>query len=199
MQCVCMKGGVMRISIWLAALASTGIAVAFSQPAIGSDSRGYEVADSTADLKLKLDGFIKPYCSIDIPDDKLWFPIYDEAGDSSVAFNVNCNQDLKVEISSLNGGLQHAAFHRIPDYDGFSEFLPYNLSFAIDAANAQALNFQSEQIKAAPGRGSIGIIPYSASGRLDLSWAPSEPLIAGEYRDVIEIRVTGDGGSNGHR
>lgn len=34
MQFICMKGGVMRVSIWLAALASTGIAVTFSQPAI---------------------------------------------------------------------------------------------------------------------------------------------------------------------
>lgn len=189
----------MRIGIWLAALAGTGIAVTFSQPAISTDYNGYAVADESKDLQLKLDGYIKPHCSIDIPDNKLWFPIYDEAGYSSVEFNVNCNQALNVEINSRNGGLQHIAFNRIPDYEGFSEFVPYNLSFAIDAANAQALNFQSEQIKAAPGRGSIGIIPYSASGSLDLSWATNEPLIAGEFRDVIEIRVTGDGGTNGQR
>lgn len=187
----------MRISMSLAILASIGIAVTLSQPASGTGGH-YSPADETVDMKLKLDGFVKPHCSIDIPDKKLWFYIYDDAGQASVDFEVNCNQPLKVEISSLNGGLRHEAFDRIPDYEGFSEFVPYDLSLAINAPDAKTLNFESEHIQTTPGRGSIDVIPYSADGTLDLSWAPNEPLIAGTYRDVIEIRVTGDGGSSGH-
>jgi len=188
----------MRNCMWLAVMASIGIAVTSSQPAIATGSHSYGSANESVDLKLKLDGYIKPHCSINIPDEKLWFYIYDEAGQASVDFAVNCNQPISVEVSSRNGGLQHTAFNRIPDYDGFSEFVPYDLSLAIDAPNAKTLSFTSEHIQTAPGRGSVGVIPYSADGSLDLSWSPKEPLIAGEYRDVIEIRVTGDGGANGH-
>jgi len=187
----------MRISMSLVILASIGIAVTLSQPASGTGGH-FSSADETVDLKLKLDGYVKPHCSIDIPDNKAWFYIYDEAGEASLDFSVNCNQHLKVEISSLNGGLRHEAYNRIPDYEGFSEFVPYDLSFAINATNAQTLNFESEHIQTTPGRGSINVIPYSADGTLNLSWSPDEPLIAGDYRDVIEIRVTGDGGSSGH-
>lgn len=187
----------MRISMSLAVMASIGIAVSFSQPANGSSGHLTPAAE-TVDLKLKLDGFIKPHCSIDIPDNKAWFYLYDEADSASVDFAVNCNQPLKVEISSRNGGLRHEAFDRIPDYEGFSEFVAYSLSLAIDAPDAEKLNFESEHIQTTPGRGSIGVIPYSADGTLGLSWMPDEPLIAGEYRDVIEIRVTGDGGSSSH-
>lgn len=185
----------MRISMSLAISASIGIAVLLSQPANGT-SGYYSSADETVDLKLKLDGYVKPNCSIDIPENKLWFTIYDDAGQASVDFAVNCNQPLKVEVSSLNGGLRHEAFNRIPDYEGFSEFLPYDISLAINAPDAKTLLFESEHIQTTPGRGSINVIPYSADGTLDLSWSPNEPLIAGEYRDVIEIRVAGDGGSS---
>lgn len=181
----------MRINVSLAILASIGIAVALSQPASGT-------AKKAVDLKLALDGYVKPHCTIDIPDNKVWFTLLDEAGSASVDFAVNCNQYLKVEITSQNGGLRHEAFNRIPDYAGFSEFVPYDLSLAINAPDAKTLSFESEQIQTTPGRGSIDVIPYSADGTLDLSWSPDEPLIAGEYRDVIEIRVTGDGGSSGH-
>jgi hypothetical protein len=182
--------------MWLAAMASIGIAVTSSQTAIAKS--GHNKADESVDLKLRLDGYIKPHCSINIPNKKLWFYIRDEAGQASIDFEVNCNQPLNVEVSSKNGGLKHTAFNRIPDYDGFSEFVPYELSLAVDAPDAKTLNFESEHIQVMPGGGSIGVIPYSANGTLDLSWLPEEPLIAGEFRDVIEIRVTGDGGANGH-
>lgn len=157
----------------------------------------YSAAEEKVDLKLKLNGFIKPHCSIDIPDNKLWFYIYDEAGQASTDFSVNCNQPLQVEITSLYGGLRHTAFDRIPDYPGFSEFVPYDMAFSVNVPNAKTLKFDSEHVQTTPGGGSINVIPYSAEGTLDLSWSPTEPLIAGEYSDVIEIRVTGDGGSNG--
>jgi len=47
----------------------------------------------------------------------------DDADMKSVAFDLNCNQPLKVEVSSLNGGLKHEAHSRLADYAGFTSFI----------------------------------------------------------------------------
>jgi len=86
----------------------------------------------------------------------------------------------------------------MPDYPGFDNFLPYNLTFAIDALDAQPVMFESQSIKGTHGEGSVGVIPFQTTGYVMLDWAPGEPLVAGNYRDVIEIRVIGDGGMNSH-
>lgn len=169
---------------------------AVSQPALGTYGQGH--AAKAVDLKLNMAGYVKPHCSIHIPDDKIWTEITDEAGTATTEFEVDCNQYMKVEISSRNGGLLHEASNRIPDYPGFTDFVPYNLTFNVNAPDAKPINLDSQHIKDTPGHGSIQTIPFAASGELTIAWAPEEHLIAGTYRDVIEIRITGDGGSNSY-
>ena len=153
---------------------------------------------SFVDLKLKVFGYIKPHCEISLPDEKLWFDMTDDADMKSVAFDLNCNQPLKVEVSSLNGGLKHEAHSRLADYAGFTSFIEYDLDLALQTAGTRTLRFDSEDIKDAPGRGHFGVIPHETTGDLQIRWSPTETLIAGTYGDVIEIRVTGDSGLNGH-
>jgi len=68
----------------------------------------------------------------------------------------------------------------------------------LQTAGTRTLRFDSEDIKDAPGRGHFGVIPHETTGDLQIRWSPTETLIAGTYGDVIEIRVTGDSGLNGH-
>jgi len=164
----------------------------------GSHSSSPSTYPSSVDLELKLFGKIKPSCEIHFPKEKLWFEMTDDADMRAVTFDLNCNQPLKVEVSSRNGGLQHSAHDRLPTYPGFTSFVEYDLGLALQAPGTNDLRFDSEDIKSEPGRGHFGAIPHDTKGELKISWVPTENLIAGTYGDVIEIRVTGDSGSNGH-
>jgi len=176
----------------LAAILTGPVAMATSYPSYGTNH------PAQVDLKLKLFGKIKPHCEIHLPKEKLWFEMTDAADMRSVSFDLNCNQPLKVEVSSLNGGLEHTSHDRLPDYPGFTSFVEYDLDISLRAPGTNALRFESEDISNDPGRGHFGAIPHDTKGDLKISWSPSETLIAGEYGDVIEIRITGDSGSNSH-
>jgi len=153
---------------------------------------------SYVDLELKLFGKIKPRCEIHLSKEKLWFEMTDDASLRSLPFDINCNQPLKIEVSSRNGGLEHSSHDRIPTYPGFTSFLEYDLDLALQAPGTNNLHFDSEDITNEPGRGHFGAIPHDTKGELQISWTSTETLIAGTYGDVIEIRITGDSGSNVH-
>jgi len=104
---------------------------------------------------------------------------------------VDCNQRMNVEMRSLNGGLQHTKLGRDARFPGFANFVPYRASFALDTEGARVFSVKSTEI-IAPAQGSIGLVPYQASGSLNLAWDQTLPLLGGQYRDVIEIRVSGD-------
>jgi len=189
-----------HLSAFKNCLTAALFAVIASGPTATATSYGHNDTKnpSKVDLKLKVFGHIKPHCEIHLPSEKLWFEMTDDADMKSVSFDLNCNQPLKVEITSLKGGLEHEAHDRIPTYAGFTSFVEYDLDVALQAPGTHALRFDSEDIKGSPGHGHFGAIPHETKGDLKISWSPTEKLIAGTYGDVIEIRVTGDSGSNGH-
>jgi hypothetical protein len=149
-------------------------------------------AASSAVATLEILGQVSPRCSIDVQDDTIDRVLTDGPGSESVPFSVDCNQPLVVNMQSLNGGFLHESGRRLSGSPGFITFLPYTTTLTVDAAGAAPVTFQSEQMVAG-ATGSIGVTPFKAKGELRLSWSPQSPLIGGAYRDIIEIRVSGEG------
>ena len=144
-------------------------------------------------LRLKLKGHVRPHCGIGLENQQIFENLTDGPGHRVIAFEVDCNEELQIEMRSLNGGLQHENASLIGVQPGFLTLLPYDLSVNVQASNAQTVNVGSQEIKNIFRGGSIGVIPYRTSGQLELRWSPENPLIGGRYRDVIEIRTSGKG------
>ena len=158
---------------------------------------GGSAIPASVNLELDLRGYVKPRCELNLSTNDIYTVLTDGPGQETVPFNVNCNQRLSVSMQSRNGGLQHEK-HGIWDTStGFTGFLPYKLEFTVNADGAEPVVEESEKIKAVPGGGSIGTIPFRAKGNLKLSWVPEGNLFGGRYGDVIEIRVSGEG-ETGH-
>jgi hypothetical protein len=155
------------------------------------------VAEPTIDMTLSVTGHISPRCEFDLPDNSVNVRLTDRAGRASLPFTVDCNQPLSLSVSTRNGGLKLRSSEGFTASPGFISHLPYRLDFSVDAANAQPLSFDSDDIQSVPGTGGFGVIPFSTQGSLALSWSPELPLIGGEYGDVIEIRISGNGETNG--
>ncbi len=147
----------------------------------------------TVTLDLALAGYIKPACHFDLDDAALALVLDDRAGNRIVPFQLDCNVPVSFEVESAHGGMRHAALDRLPATDAFQVELPYNLEFSFDAENASSFAMSSADIAVTPGAGTPGVIPYKSRGRVRLDWMPERPLVAGQYRDVIRIRVIGDG------
>lgn len=148
--------------------------------------------DDDAELNLLIVGKVSPKCEISLPNKSIKTTLTDGPGSESVAFSVKCNQKLSVVMTSANGGFEHPTRDRNQSFDGFTNFLPYQATFSVNANHAQPVVAQSEAMLGGAG-GSIGVVPHTATGTLQLSWQPEQPLLGGVYEDVIEIRVTGAG------
>ncbi|MEP7350743.1 MAG: hypothetical protein ABI668_12455 [Sphingorhabdus sp.] len=144
------------------------------------------------ELELGIVGHISPKCEISLPNRRIQTELTDGPGSETVAFRINCNQTLSVTMTSANGGFEHPARDRNENFAGFMNFLPYRAAFMVNADDAQPVIAESEAMLGGAG-GSIGTVPYDASGTLELSWNPELPLLGGTFEDVIEIRVSGAG------
>lgn len=145
----------------------------------------------TETLELTIRGAISPRCEIAIPDRAVDFILTEDAGATMLPFSVNCNRPMAVEMRSLNGGFEHSKVTGQSPYPGFTNLVRYRASFAIDREGATPLAAQSDAMTSG-ARGAMGVIPYETTGRLSLSWGRSAPLLGGNYKDVIEIRISGD-------
>ena len=153
---------------------------------------------TTQQLDLAIGGFIKPHCSFELGDEFLWVDLLDRAGSTTIPFNVDCNVPLEFSVESENGSLDHVSSQQIGSYPGFQSRLPYTVNLNFDVPNADQISFDSENIQAVPGTGTLDVIPFQSVGRVRLNWNPEAPLIAGKYKDIIRIRVTGDGSTKSH-
>jgi hypothetical protein len=166
-----------------------------TQVTASGGGQGNNQDSSSAELKLAVGGKITPRCSLSLNDNQVGVILDDRAGNASVGFSVDCNQRLALSVSTRNGGLALLASPGFVDSPGFASFQPYKLDFSIGTSGANPLSFNSEAIKSVPGSGSFGVIPFAAQGNLALSWQTNLPLIGGNYSDIIEIRVSGEGES----
>ena len=192
----------MRISILtclLAGAVSFGLASAGDYNQLSSVSPvGKHSYHSSTTLDLGIHGYIKPHCALHLDVKDIRETLTDDSGSTHVGFDVNCNQRLSVEIKSQNGALLHENWQRLISSPGFTDRVPYELEFSVGVDGAQPIQVNSRDIANMPRGGSTGVVPYQARGKRQLNWSPELPLIGGNYGDVIEIRVTGEGGMGGH-
>ncbi len=166
-------------------------ALADTNNSIGSASTGTHGHDD-AQIDLRVTGHVSPKCEINLPNRRIQTALTDGSGHETVTFHVNCNQILSVVMTSSNGGLKHPTYDREQSFQGFTNFLPYRASLSVNANNAQSIVAESSAMIGGAS-GSIGVVPFSAAGKLELQWNPEQPLLGGTFEDVIEIRITGSG------
>ena len=150
-------------------------------------------ASLTDEVALRIKGHISPRCALDLSRSEVEITLLPTSGQALLPLRVDCNERLAISMMSQNGGLLHPAHARGARYPGFTGFLPYQAAFRIEADGEKPISASSIAMRGAGVAGSTHVIPYRTAGSLYLSWTPSEGLLAGEYRDVIEIRVSGAG------
>jgi len=166
-------------------------ASALSSLAFGSyAANAHSVNGAHQSLQLNISGQISPKCGLSFPDNEADVVLTERAGTTSLPFAVSCNQRMNVQLRSLNGGLQHTEVGRAPRFNGFANFVPYTLTFSIDSEGARDVSADSREMTS-PVQGTVGQIPFESNGSLTLAWATTPPLLGGQYRDVIEIRISG--------
>lgn len=184
----------LRKSLCLRSIAAAVIIVAatLGTPAFAHSYDGansYDGAKSTLELKIR--GKISPKCEISLSKKAVEVVLNDHAGTESLPFRIDCNQRMSVVMRSLNGGLQHVDIGREARFPGFANYVPYRATFALDSNGAVPVSARSEEMSTGAG-GSLSVVPYQTTGSLNLAWDEGLPLLGGQYRDVIEIRVSGD-------
>lgn len=176
----CMKGPLGRAAI--------AFGLAFALPASAwCHSKG----SSQVDLALSIYGKISPKCELALNDRNIDVILTDKAGTASLPFTLDCNQKMSVQLRSLNGGLQHEALGSAPKYAGFVNFVPYTATFQVNADGAQPFSAESKRMTSAV-QGHIGRGSSQTTGAISFAWEATPPLLGGRYKDVIEIRVSGD-------
>lgn len=146
--------------------------------------------DASQSLELKIFGKVSPKCELSFSDDEADVVLTEQAGTTTLPFAVDCNQRMNVQMRSLNGGLQHVEVGREPRFNGFANFVPYTATFRIDVEGAREVSAESREMTSSAS-GNVGRIPFQSKGELNFAWAATPPLLGGQYRDVIEIRVSG--------
>lgn len=181
----------------IAGTVSVGLTSASSATGSQDVKSSSSYSHSAATLELAIKGYIKPHCALHLDTHDLHQTLTDGAGSARVGFDVNCNQRLGIRIKSQNGALLHENWQSLQTSPGFTHRVPYELEFSVGVDGAQPIHVNSQDIAETPLGGSTEVIPYHARGKLQFNWSPEAPLIGGNYGDVIEIRVTGEGGMGG--
>jgi len=171
---------------------STKILIALTGSALASDA-SYDNAP-TADLELTIQGQIAPKCTVNIEADHTELDLTNTSGFADISVDVDCNEELYVELQSLNGGFELESRRKFsPDTNGFTSFIPYTANFSVDAPYALPLQIKSASMKGQRQGGTIGVVPFQTSGNLRLNWSLESQLYGGRYSDVIEIHTSSRG------
>jgi hypothetical protein len=152
-------------------------------------------ADADADratLRLDVSGTIAPRCVISLADAQLQLALVNATGNVRLPFDVDCNDRMAVQLRSRNGALIHERSATLIPSAGFDSQQPYRLSISIGAGETSP-TYESRDLFAAPAVFETSGIPGVTSGQLAVSWSRSQPLLGGDYHDVIEIRVSAAG------
>ncbi|NNF00980.1 MAG: hypothetical protein HKN25_18330, partial [Pyrinomonadaceae bacterium] len=131
---------------------------------------------------------------VQILDNQIELDFSNLTGFENVNVDIDCNQELVVEMQSRHGGFQLVTPGREHQANnGFTAFVPYTAEFSVNALNSQKIRVESADMKGVTRGGSIGVIPYQSNGNLKLIWSSDTPMLGGRYIDVIEIRTSGKG------
>lgn len=121
------------------------------------------------------------------------------AGSVDVDFDFNCNAPYAVSLVSARGAMASGApatvgdFARQVPYQA-SATLPFDTTGAISLAPCGSAQLLAALGNAACGSGSSGgATSIAQRGALRIDWqAPADPLVAGEFGDVLTIRLSAE-------
>src|SRR3546814_11507965 len=91
--------------------------------------------DASQSLELKIFGKVRPKCELSFSDDEADVVLTEQAGPTTLPFAVDYTERMNVQMSSLNGGLQHFDVDREPRLNGTSHFMPSTATFRIECKN----------------------------------------------------------------
>ncbi len=179
-----------RLSLYTCLLAGTGAAADAGDLAAMMD----RPVSSSTDLELVVSGHIAPKCEIEWDPATVDLELSTPRGLKDYPVQVDCNQILDVELSSLHGGFRLQTNRAsLPDVPGFTGFIPYHVIFSVNIPDATPVHSNSHSMQSSPQIGSVGVVPHQTTGNLRLSWDQDAIPFGGRYGDVIEIRASGRG------
>ncbi len=155
-----------------------------------------EPSDNTATLTLNVAGTIPPRCMVAFDDTRATLDLARLSGSSDIPFGIDCNDRMVMRIKSRFGAMLHEAAPVIQPSPGFDQNQPYRVAVSLGAGQASAA-FESRDIRDVWGELQSTAVPGVTRGQLAVSWQRSQPLLGGNYNDVIEIRISGAGESDG--
>lgn len=168
----------MREARAMVCVLATGAAALATPACAGADSET---------LTLDITGYIKPACNIVLPTRHSVGEL-SRAGETAIAFSLDCNQRVAFALNSEEGGLRHETAR--------SYIVPYyaRLELLGDAAGV-GRDIDSAEIQAHAAIDPVSeAIPYDEPGRLVIHWDdPNQTLASGAYRDVLTITLVLDG------
>ena len=153
-------------------------------------------ASPDASLSLSLHGHVSPRCTVALDGDRIDVVMSSRSGSSRLGASVDCNDTMRVDITSRNGALVHEDAATLPRSPGFTSRVPYDVAFDVAASGALPVHVRSEDAAAGAG-GSVGISPFHSRARMGVSWRAEAEPFGGTYTDTIEIRVSIAGDTGG--
>ena len=121
------------------------------------------------------------------------------SGEISVGFKLSCNSKFEVSLQSQNGGLQHTD-PLAPRTGAFTTQVPYRIGWKVgldDGGSAGVSGCDSKVLRDVSGCSATSA--YSAMNKeltASMAWdgaKASAPLLAGDFKDVMTIRLTATG------
>lgn len=174
----------------LAVAIATGLTIGTGIPAKAHND------GSTETLRLRIAGEIPARCAIGFSDRRAELALERSSGTFDLPFSVDCNDLMTVSVKSRFGAMLHAQAPDIQPSPGFDQEQPYRVALRLQG-HAVSPTFESRDIRDVPGTFSPDTVPGVTTGELSLSWRRSQPLLGGEYSDILEIRVSGAGETDG--
>lgn len=151
---------------------------------------------SVETLRLRIAGTIPARCAIGFSDRRAELALERASGTFDLPFSVDCNDLMTVRVKSRFGAMVHVQKPDIQPSPGFGQEQPYRIALALQGG-AVSPTFESRDIRDVPGTFSTESVPGTTTGKLSLSWRRTQPLLGGEYNDILEIRVSGAGETDG--
>lgn len=146
-------------------------------------------------------GTVEESCEIEVPGQMNVGDI-SKAGSAETSFGFSCNAPFKVALESRRGGL--AQNYRVPAVGNFSEqtdysvdaIFPFDTGGQINIAGCAASRLTGPEHGHARGRNcgtgsTTNRTAINQTATIRLNWAgSSQPMLAGEYGDVLTLRIS---------
>jgi hypothetical protein len=157
-------------------------AMAHGGPAPVTSDTGAGEASDQAVLRLNMVGTIATRCSIDLGNVRTNLDLSQRTGTQRFTFGIDCNDQMVMRLRSRSGAMIHEKSDTLTPSPFFDSQQPYRVKV---------------QLGQQWGSVTTAHIPGIDRGALDISWNRTLPLLGGQYHDILEIRISAAGESDG--